>query len=101
VTEAEFYHQIAQILDCSDTYREFQFSKKTRWNNRDPGNGRFLNHGMVRRFSATLIHVYLHAPRLIGVYNTDCSALNAIKTAVSETSQKINNSETIRYTKRE
>lgn len=50
MTDAEFYAEVASILGAVDTYRPSLYPKRTRWNNRSAGNGRFEGHGIIRRF---------------------------------------------------
>ena len=83
--EQGFYQAVAQILGCETDYKPWLFSKRTRWNHRNPGNGRYAGHGMVRRYSSNMIHVALQVPQLAGVYTSEASALEAIALAVKET----------------
>jgi hypothetical protein len=70
-------------LQCAEhIYRPWPFSKKTRWNNRNPGNGRYPGHGIVRRFNSNSIHVNLHTPTLYAKFTNETAALEAIQVAV-------------------
>lgn len=53
---ADFYHKCSEILKVPHNYVE-PFSRRTRWNNRNPGNGRYKGYGLIRRYSSTSIHV--------------------------------------------
>jgi len=76
-----FYREVANILQCADNYAPRPYSKKTRWNNRHPGNGRYIGHGLVRMYSPTLIHIQLTTPNVCGIFTTTDSALQAISVA--------------------
>lgn len=80
-TEEGFYLSVAQLLGCEIDYTPYPYSKKTRWNNRLPGNGRFENHGVIRRFNSNNIHVFLRVPQLSGTFNSASSVLDAIQSA--------------------
>ena len=61
----EFYNKCAELLECSNYVGEpFEFRKRTRWNNRKAGQGRFPGHGVIRRFSDNLIMVLLRDPNI-------------------------------------
>lgn len=77
--EQGFYHAVADALECgAHSYRKFPYSKRTRWNGREPGNGRYPGHGFVRRYSSDQIHVHLHTPSIKGVFNCAKDVLTAI-----------------------
>ncbi len=76
----DFYQTVAEILKCEGhVYKQFPYSKRTRWNNRLAGNGRFPGHGLVRYFSSTHIHVQLICPPINGLFSSVDAALEAIK----------------------
>lgn len=54
--QEEFYTKCGEILTISHTYNT-PYARKTRWNDRKPGNGRYEGFGTIRRFSESLIHV--------------------------------------------
>ena len=54
---ADFYQQCADILQVPHNYVE-PVSRRTRWNNRHPGNGRYEGYGLIRRYNASFIHVH-------------------------------------------
>lgn len=84
--EQGFYQECAKLLDCAEhTYRKFPYGKRTRWNNRSAGNGRYPGHGLVRRFSHNLIRVSLHSPQCRGTFASAEEALAAIKLALEQT----------------
>jgi len=81
-SEERFYRAVADIIGCADhEYRPYPFRKRTRWNTRQIGNGRFPGHGIVRRFSENMVHVSLTSPSVSGVFRTDAAALDAIRAA--------------------
>lgn len=59
--EQRFYQSCADILGARHDYAPFRYGKRTRWNNRGAGNGRFPGFGLVRLFGAE-VHVHLRAP---------------------------------------
>ncbi len=64
IEEEQFYTEVAKILNAETVYKRFPYSKKTRWNNRNPGNGRYEGRGLVRYYSHNCIHICLSNPRL-------------------------------------
>lgn len=77
-----FYQSVAEMLQCDGHYREFPFGRRTRWNNRSPGNGRFPGHGLVRYFGPSVIQVSLINPPVSGLFGDPESALEAIRKAL-------------------
>ena len=63
--EEQFYRECAEILGSPHSYKERRFERITRWNNREPGNGRFEGCGLIRMYSLTHIHVCLKYPVVI------------------------------------
>ena len=55
----KFYDECAHILGRAPNYKKFPFRKRTRWNNRTAGNGRFADLGIIRRFGSQSFHVSL------------------------------------------
>ncbi len=83
--EDGFYQIVADMLQCGDhAYEKFPFGKRTRWNNRHPGNGRYISHGIIRFYSSSCIHVILINPRVNGIFTSTFSVLEAIKTALEK-----------------
>lgn len=80
--EQAFYDAVAQLLGCAHDYDPWIYDRRTRWNHRRLGNGRFTQHGLVRRYSSTLIHVSLRQPALTSHYTSEQAALEAIAQAV-------------------
>ena len=81
--EEVFYQAVAETLGCAGhSYRKFPYSKRTRWNNRAPGNGRYPGFGLVRRFGSTNVVVQLHTPRLHKHFKNTTDALLAIQLAL-------------------
>jgi hypothetical protein len=82
--EQGFYEECAKLLNCAEhTYRAFPYRKRTRWNNRAEGNGRFPGFGLIRMFSPNLISVAVKTPALQGQYSSTQAALDAIKSAIA------------------
>ena len=81
--EQSFYLAVAEKLQCDGhIYRQFPFRRRTRWNNRTAGNGRYPGHGLVRYFGPSHIDVRLNHPPVSGVYCSTELALAAIQTAL-------------------
>jgi len=74
-----FYQKCAELLGAEHAYQKFPYRKRTRWNNRSAGNGRFEGHGLIRAYSENLIHVHLHTPRINGTFKSAQAALDAIE----------------------
>ena len=89
IAECAFYQAVADVLGCSHDYDPWIYSVRNRWNHRRLGNGRYAQHGMVRRYSATLIHVSLRAPELHGCYQSESHALEAIAQAVMRHTESV------------
>jgi hypothetical protein len=80
-----FYKAVSDLLGAEHRFQPFPYGKRTRWNNRLPGNGRYPGHGLVRRYGPDTIHIQLHSPPLAGVYTSEQAALRAIQTALQAT----------------
>ena len=91
----EFYAKCAELLDCENLYvdesapiqkidrntgEKYQpMTKATRWGRREPGAGRFPDHGIIRVFNDTTILVGLINPKLNGTFDSFDAVLVAIK----------------------
>ncbi len=53
----DFYNSCAEILNTTCSSGKFPYRKRTRWNNRKAGAGRFENFGIIRVFNDNLVHV--------------------------------------------
>lgn len=77
---ADFYKKCSDILGLSHNHIE-PVSFITRWNNRNPGNGRFEGYGLIRYYNKGLIHVQFGS-KGSGVFSNEESVfefLNRIK----------------------
>ena len=75
----DFYHAVATLLQCeAHSYQAFPYGRRTRWNNRKPGAGRFPGHGLVRVYGPATIHVHLTTPPVQGLFHSTDDALEAI-----------------------
>jgi hypothetical protein len=74
--EQGFYQRCAELLGCDKhVYRKFPYYKRTRWNNRGAGNGRYEGFGLIRLFGSK-VHMALHSPvRLNRWFNSQDEAL--------------------------
>ena len=59
-----FYDACAEILGVEHDFMPFRYPKRTRWNNRKPGSGRFPGRGLVRAFGEH-VHLALYRPKPI------------------------------------
>ena len=59
----DFYHKCADILGVDYICEPFTHYKRTRWNNRKPGSGRYPGYGLIRVFG-NKVHVALTKPVL-------------------------------------
>jgi hypothetical protein len=85
MVEESFYKTIAELLGCdTHDYKPYPYSKRTRWNNRSPGNGRYLGHGVIKRYNSTVILVNLHTPHVVGYFTNEQTVFDTIKTALKE-----------------
>jgi hypothetical protein len=73
-----FYQNVSDLLKCDDHKYFETYEKKTRWNNRNPGNGRFANHGLVRYYNSSCVHVNLYNPGIFGIFSVE-DTLNLLK----------------------
>lgn len=66
----EFYNRCAEILGTQYECEPFPYRRRTRWNNRIPGSGRYPGYGLIRKFGSQ-IQVHLRYPvEHSKVYNT-------------------------------
>jgi hypothetical protein len=80
--QMDFYQKCANLFGLESDYKPFPYRKRTRWNNRSAGNGRYEGRGLIRMFSPTLIIVTLHNPKLTGQFKSGDEALLAIEQAL-------------------
>lgn len=79
MTNDEFYHAVAGLLGTRYDCTPFTGHKRTRWNNRAAGSGRYPGFGMVR-IHGDAVHVALRRPvTLHRVYDTKDIALADLK----------------------
>lgn len=80
-----FYNKIAEILNSETTYIEPYFGNKriTRWNNRNPGNGRYPGYGIIHMYSENFIQLNFYSHRKTFTSTED--VLNFINTLVQDT----------------
>jgi hypothetical protein len=81
--EQRFYQSCADILGAAYSYNPFPYPKRTRWNNRSAGNGRFPGFGLVRMFGSA-VHVQLRAPLAVNRRFPDPDSALAFLTNLSK-----------------
>jgi hypothetical protein len=73
--EEIFYRRCAEILGATHCYKPWVGRGPNRWNNRNPGNGRFGGFGTIRLHSPTMIHVALRHPCAV---NRTCDSTKSV-----------------------
>lgn len=65
----DFYHKCSEILDIPYECQPFPWthSKRTRWNNRSPGSGRYPGFGIIRQFGSQYHVAYYEG---VKIFNT-------------------------------
>ena len=78
MNENEFYQACAELLNAEHIGAAFPYYKRNRWNNREPGRGRYPGCGIIRDFGST-VHVALTAPiELMRTFNSRDEALTVL-----------------------
>ena len=91
--EERFYKQCAEILKVDYIFRPY-FIKKTRWNRRNPGNGRFEGFGLIRRYSKDNIHMILSYPIIVNtLFKSEDSVFLFLKEMINN--ERIENASTL------
>ena len=76
---SEFYNKCAELLGTEYDCKPFPWYKRTRWNNRAPGSGRYPGFGIIRKFGSQ-IHVALQRPvQHHGIYNSENEVLQFLQ----------------------
>lgn len=79
----KFYAECSALLGTIDECQAFPYHKRTRWNNRVPGRGRFEGFGLIRAYG-DIVHVNLRHPVAItGVFDGYENALAHIREKLS------------------
>ncbi len=74
----KFYEECASLLETTHEGEAFTLYRRTRWNNRRPGRGRFPGRGIIRVFGDT-VHIALLTPRLNVIVETLPAALDLLR----------------------
>jgi hypothetical protein len=67
--EQDFYNRVAEILHTDYNYT-VPYYRKTRWNARLLGNGRFPGYGIIRMHGPNMINVMLNHPERVSRFFT-------------------------------
>lgn len=59
MTKEEFWMLCDSILGIQ-TQKPINIRRRTRWNNREPGSGRYPGIGLIRYYSSEIIHITTH-----------------------------------------
>ena len=78
-----FYNECAKILNAKHEYLPFKHYKRTRWNNRSPGSGRFEGRGIIRVFGDK-VQIALNNPSAYNVCNSKQEALDWLNELLSD-----------------
>ena len=60
---SEFYDECGKLLGVGHQGQPFPYYKRTRWNNRAPGQGRYPGRGIIRVYG-DVVHIALQNPSL-------------------------------------
>lgn len=78
----DFYEKCAEILGVEYDGQPFTHYRRTRWNNRSPGSGRYPGYGIIRVFGDK-IHVALQRPvSHHGIYGSQQEVLDLLRSIV-------------------
>lgn len=84
MTIDEFYAECAALLGTASEGKAFTHYKRTRWNNRIAGRGRFPGHGIIRAFG-DVVHIHLYAPKEItGIITGRQPAIDFLRAELNE-----------------
>lgn len=78
----EFYHKCAELLGVEYDCKSFPWTsyKRTRWNNRAAGSGRYSGFGIIRKFG-NQVHVALQNPvNHTKIYDSEQEVLDFLAT---------------------
>ena len=64
MTHDEFYSACAELLGTHHDGEAFPYYKRTRWNNRKAGRGRFPGCGLIKAHGE-LVLIQLHSPKSV------------------------------------
>lgn len=83
--EQGFYQEVSELLCVPNTYKPNPYAYKTRWNNREAGNGRFPGMGLIRMFSENCIHVCLQKPMKVNrMFNSPEAVLDFLRAHIED-----------------
>jgi hypothetical protein len=78
-----FYDACAKLLGVEHDFVPFRYGKRTRWNNRRPGSGRFPGRGLVRAFGDR-VHLSLYRPKPVNrLFDSRATALQYLREIVA------------------
>lgn len=83
----KFYNDCADLLETSYEFVKIipNTRRSGRWGPRQPGNGRFPGFGLIRWFSAKVIHVHLINPVQVDkVFDSAETALDYIRVELAK-----------------
>lgn len=64
MTLEDFYAECSALLGAQHEGEAFPYYKRTRWNNRKAGRGRFPGYGLIRAYG-DVVQIHLHSPKPI------------------------------------
>lgn len=68
---AEFYARVGELLGTEHEGEAFRYSRRTRWNNREAGPGRYPGRGVVRYLGPRHIVLALREPSVYRVFQSE------------------------------
>lgn len=84
MTDDDFYERCAELLGTRYDCTPFTGHRRTRWNNRAPGSGRFPGHGLIRLFGDTVQIVLRHPVAMHRTIEGRQEAIDAIKATIDD-----------------
>ena len=72
----EFYKKCAELLGAEYDGEPFTHYKRTRWNNRKPGSGRFPGFGIIRKFGDKIQVALRHPEHHYKIYENEKEVLD-------------------------
>jgi hypothetical protein len=83
MTDEKFYAECAALLGTTYDCKPFPYYRRTRWNNRAPGSGRFPGHGLIRAFGST-VQIATTKPAITAVCDSKEEALLVLAAALQQ-----------------
>lgn len=79
MSDEEFYNLCGDLLGVEHQY--VSPVRKTRWSSRNPGNGLYPSHGVIRCWGS-LIYVCLYDPKIVKIFDDKQSVIEYIRSLI-------------------